>query len=143
MSADPLDLARTFLVEAVYRSRNSQGLSSVFAEKSNCGLGEGPVSNLDLSEKAQAIFEELWPGEIEEDQLDQIRAKTRAWVERSDALDRDRNHFLKAFRQANGFDRTAYTAEQLAEYEAGLEGVNSTADLELSEAASALLETSA
>jgi len=143
MSADPLDLARTFLVEAVYRSRNSQGLSSVFAEKSNCGLGEGPVSNLDLSEKAQAIFEELWPGEIEEDQLDQIRAKTRAWVERSDALDRDRNHFLKAFRQANGFDRTAYTAEQLAEYEAGLEGVNSTADMELSEAASALLETSA
>ena len=143
MSADPLDLARTFLVEAVYRSRNSQGLSSVFAEKSNCGLGEGPVSNLDLSEKARAIFEELWPGDIEEVQLNQIRAKTRAWVERSDALDRDRNHFLKAFRQANGFDRTAYTAEQLAEYEAGLEGVNSTADMELSEAASALLETSA
>ena len=143
MSADRHDLARTFLEEAVYRSRNSQGLSSVFADKSNCGLGEGPVSNLDLSEKARAIFEELWPGEIEEDQLDQIRAKTRAWVERSDALDRDRNHFLKAFRQANGFDRTAYTAEQLAEYEAGLEGVNSTADLELSEAASALLETSA
>ena len=36
-----------------------------------------------------------------------------------------------------------FNVAQLAEYEAGLEGVNSTADLELSEAASALLETSA
>jgi hypothetical protein len=143
MSADPLDLARTFLVEAVYRSRNSQGLSSVFAEESNCGLGEGPVSNLDLSDKAQAIFKELWPGDMGEAQLDAIRATTRAWVERSDSLDRDRNHFLKAFRKANGFDRTSYTTEQLTEYEAGLEGVNSTVDAALSEAATVLLETSA
>jgi len=143
MSADRLELARTFLVEAVYRSRNSQGLSSVFAEKSNCGLGEGPVSNLDLSDKAQALFVKLWPGDMEPSQLDAIRATTREWVERSDSLDRDRNHFLKAFRKANGFDRTSYTAEQLAEYEAGLEDVNSTLDAALSEAAAALLEASA
>ncbi|MCH2105070.1 MAG: hypothetical protein MK291_00345 [Planctomycetes bacterium] len=143
MSADRLDLARAFLVEAVYRSRNSQGLSSVFEGKSNCGLGEGPVANLDLSEKAQGIFEELWPGEMQQATLDEIRATTRAWVERSDALDRDRNHFLKAFRHANGFDRSAYTPEQLAEYEAGLEAVNSTVDAALSETATALLETSA
>ena len=143
MSADHLDLARAFLLEAVYRSRNSQGLSSVFEGKSNCGLGEGPVSNLDLSEKAKAIFVELWPGEVAEAHLDAIRATTRAWVERSDSLDRDRNHFLKAFRQAHGFDRTAYTAEQLSDYEAGLEDVNSTVDAALSEAAATLLETNA
>ena len=143
MSADRHDLARTFLLEAVYHSRNSQGLSSVFAGKSNCGLGEGPVTGLDLSDKAQAAFTKLWPGDMEEAHLDAIRATTRAWVERSDALDRDRNHFLKAFRQANGFDRTAYTTEQLAEYEAGLEDVNSTVDAALSEAAEALLEASA
>ena len=143
MSVARHDLGRAFLTEAVYRSRNSQGLDSTFAGKSNCGLGEGPVSNLDLSEKAQAIFAELWPGDIGEAHLEAIRTTTRAWVERSDALDRDRNHFLKAFRQTNGFDRTAYTTEQLAEYEAGLEDVNSTADAALSEAAEALLETSA
>ena len=143
MSAARHDLARSFLSEAVYRSRNSQGLGSVFAGKSNCGLGEGPVTNLDLSLKAQALFEELWGEATSEDHLDEIRATTRAWVERSDALDRDRNHFLKAFRKANGFDRSSYTTEQLSEYELGLEEVNSTVDAALSEAASALLETSA
>ena len=142
MSAARQDLARAFLVEAVYRSRNSQGLDSVIAGKSNCGLGEGPVTNLDLSEKAQALFEKLWAEAPDQAHLDAIRATTRAWVERCDALDRDRNHFLKAFRQANGFDRTAYTTEQLADYELGLEDVNSTADAALAEAAEALLSAS-
>ena len=143
MSAARHDLACAFLVEAVYRSRNSQGLDSVFAGKSNCGLGEGPVANLDLSEKAQALFDELWPELSDESLLNAIRATTRAWIERCDALDRDRNHFLKAFRQANGFDRTAYSTEQLAEFESGLEDVNSSADAALAEAAEALVATSA
>jgi len=142
MSADRIELARAFLLEAVYRSRNSQGLNSVFEGKSNCGLGEGPVANLDLSEKARGIYDELWPGEMQQATLDEIRATTRAWVERSDALDRDRNHFMKAFRHANGFDRNAYNSEQLAEYEAGLAAVNSTVDAELTEAAAALLSAS-
>jgi hypothetical protein len=139
MSATRHDLARSFLTEAVYRSRNSQGLGSVFAGKTNCGLGEGPVANLDLSEKAQALFEELWAEAPTQEQLDAIRATTRAWVERCDALDRDRNHFLRDFRQANGFDRTAYTPEQTTAYESGLDNVNSDADDELSDAARALL----
>ncbi len=141
MSAARHDLARAFLVEAVYRSRNSQGLESVFAGKSNCGLGEGPVANLDLSEKARSLFDELWPEAPDQVHLDAIRVTTRGWVERCDALDRDRNHFLRDFRQANGFDRSAYTTEQLVEYESGLEDVNSSADAALSETAEALLTT--
>ena len=143
MSAARHDLACAFLVEAVYRSRNSQGLDSVFAGKSNCGLGEGPVANLDLSEKAQSLFDELWPEPPDQTRLDVIRATTLAWVERCDALDRDRNHFLRDFRQANGFDRSAYTTEQLTEYELGIEDVNSSADVALAEAAEAILATGA
>ena len=139
MSAARHDLARSFLMEAVYRSRNSQGLGSVFAGKTNCGLGEGPVANLDLTERAQALFDELWTEPLTQAQLDEIRAKTRAWIERSDALDRDRNHFLRDFRQANGFDRTVYTEEQTTAYESGLEKVNSGADEALGEAAKSLL----
>ena len=139
MSATRHDLARSFLMEAVYRSRNSQGLGSVFAGKTNCGLGEGPVANLDLTERAQALFDELWTEPLTQAQLDEIRAKTRAWIERSDALDRDRNHFLRDFRQANGFDRTVYTEEQTTAYESGLEKVNSGADEALGEAATSLL----
>ena len=41
-----------------------------------------------------------------------------------DALDRKRNHFLKAFRGKHGFDRTRYDAERLSEYERGLARVN-------------------
>ena len=70
MSAARHDLARAFLVEAVYRSRNSQGLDSALAGKSNCGLGEGPVANLDLSEKAQSLFDELWPETPDQAHLD-------------------------------------------------------------------------
>ena len=139
MSATRHDLARSFLMEAVYRSRNSQGLGSIFAGKTNCGLGEGPVANLDLTEKAQALFNELWAETPAQEQFDAIRATTRDWVERNDALDRDRNHFLRDFRQANGFDRTDYTPEQTTAYESGLDSVNSGADDELSEAARALL----
>ena len=139
MSAARHDLARSFLMEAVYRSRNSQGLGSVFAGKTNCGLGEGPVANLDLTERAQALFDELWTEPLTQAHLDEIRAKTRAWIERSDALDRDRNHFLRDFRQANGFDRTVYTEEQTTAYESGLEKVNSGADEARGEAAKSLL----
>jgi hypothetical protein len=52
----------------------------------------------------------------------------RGWVEKQDALDRKRNHFLKAFRGQHGFDRTRYTSEQSAEFEAGLARVNDEED---------------
>jgi hypothetical protein len=53
-----------------------------------------------------------------------------AWVERQDAIDRKRNHFLKAFRSRHGFDRARYAPEVLGEWEAGLAGINAEEDLE-------------
>jgi hypothetical protein len=53
-----------------------------------------------------------------------IQAVLADWVRRQDALDRKRNHFLKDFRHAHGFDRTRYTAEQRAEFESGIEHIN-------------------
>ena len=85
------------------------------------------------------LFEKLWPNTPDESLLDTIRATTRAWIERCDALDRDRNHFLRDFRQTNGFDRSAYTPDQLAAYDAGLEDVNANASTALTEAAANLL----
>ena len=46
-----------------------------------------------------------------------------AWIVAQDALDRDRNHYLKAFRHAHGFDRRAWDNERLTEYEAGLAAI--------------------
>lgn len=71
--------------------------------------------------------------------LTHLREVMRAWIERQDQLDRDRNHFLKAFRQRHGFDRRAYSGEQLAEYDSGLAAINARADAERREHASRLL----
>jgi len=61
------------------------------------------------------------------------------WVRRQDALDRRRNHFLKDFRHAHGFDRTRYTAEQRAEFESGLERINAEENEKRAQAAEELL----
>jgi hypothetical protein len=63
----------------------------------------------------------------------------REWVERQDVLDRERNHFMKAFRQRHGFDRTKYTAELLAQFEQGLERVNAQVAAERRAVAAKLL----
>ena len=64
----------------------------------------------------------------------------RAWIEAQDALDRKRNHFLKAFRNEHGFDRTKYDAAELAEFESGLARINDEENRERRSAASKLLE---
>jgi hypothetical protein len=46
---------------------------------------------------------------------------------------------MKAFRHQHGFDRKAYTDEQLAEWEAGLAEVNGRCNAERELAARALL----
>ena len=61
------------------------------------------------------------------------------WIQRQDALDRKRNHFLRDFRGANGFDRNAYAPDVMAAYEAGLEAVNAEVREGLRAAADALL----
>jgi hypothetical protein len=61
------------------------------------------------------------------------------WVERADQLDRDRNHFLKAFRTKHGFDRRAYDTELAAQFERGLAEVNARVEDERRAAAHELV----
>ncbi len=136
-------LAVELLQEAVYRSRGEQAgaahLRARAAGMSNCGLGEKAAVVLDLTPRAEDVFAELFPTELTPAAIARLRAVLAAWVKRQDALDRRRNHFLKAFRQAHGFDRAAYRADDLAQFDAGLERINSESAEERASAANDLL----
>ena len=93
---------------------------------------------LDLTPRAQELFVAL--GASEDVDLTAVRDRTRSWVERQDALDRKRNHFLKAFRGEHGADRRQYSGEVRGAYEAGLERINAQVAEEHSAAARSLLE---
>jgi len=115
-----LQLAEAFLQEAVFRSRAAQAAGTALAQLASdkqrqCGLGAEAAIELDLSARAAALARELWPEGIGAERSAFLRAALAEWVERQDALDRERNHLLKAFRHAHGFDRRAYSAERLAE----------------------------
>ncbi len=129
MDSRRTELAEAFLREAVYRSRASQAaVSSLLAPKpgvsGNCGLGEKAAIELDLGDRGLELFRELWRDELAPTAFDRVREVMRGWIERQDALDRKRNHFLKDFRGKHGFDRTTYGAEELASYDAGLARIN-------------------
>jgi len=125
-------LAEEFLRQAVYRSRAAQAFTTAVekgratqALDGNCGLGQRAAIVLDLDERGRELFERLWS---EHADLDHVHGVMKSWIERQDALDRKRNHFLKAFRGEHGFDRTRYTAEQTAAFDAGLARVNEEED---------------
>jgi len=141
--------AEAFLQEAVYQSRARQAARGGLAQPSgaggssgstNCGLGREAAVELGLSDRGAVLFRVLWPAGCDADAVQRIEAVVAEWCVRQDQLDRDRNHFLKAFRQAHGFDRTQYTAEQTADYEAGLERINALADAERLDFARRLLQ---
>jgi hypothetical protein len=138
-------LAEGLLGEAVFQSRAKQAAAGAVQAAgrsggaAQCGLGREAAVELGLSERGGELFRELWPAAPSAGELERLRGVIAAWVARADQLDRDRNHFLKAFRQRHGFDRRAYSPEQLATYEAGLAEVNACANRELAEAARALL----
>lgn len=139
--------AEELLQEAVYASRAQQAAGvSLLSEhdrdgssSARCGLGRTPAIELGLSERGRAALEALWPGGPSEPRWTEIRAAIARWVERCDQLDRDRNHFLKAFRNKHGFDRRDYTPEQLEAYEQGLETINARVTAERDAAARELL----
>ena len=139
-SDDPsVALAESFLQEAVYRSRGDQaGATLMAAGDAPCGLGAKPSVVLDLSPRAEELFGALFAGR--EVDVDAIRARMGEWVRRQDALDRTRNHFLKDFRGAHGFDRRSYDDGTLEKFEAGLERINGEASAARRAAAEALLE---
>lgn len=135
--------AEAFLQEAVYRSRGAQAGAGLWAagdpSAANCGLGAKAAVDLDLTPRAQELFQILWPTGVDAAGVAHIRSVTAAWVEQQDQLDRDRNHFLKAFRHKHGFDRAEYTTEQAAAYRSGLDEVNARVDAERARAADQLL----
>lgn len=134
-------LAESFLQEAVYRSRGDQaGATLMAAGSAGCGLGEKPSVVLDLSPKAETIFEQLHGGSAGSPTLAPVAEIMAAWVRRQDALDRKRNHFLKDFRQAHGMDRRSYSDEALTRFEHGLDAVNAEVAEARRTAARSLLE---
>ena len=145
--AGRLERAMAFLQEAVYLSRQTQASSTGLAPASEgggqCGLGEKAAVALELSPRGEELFAELWPDGLDDAAVGRLHAAMTAWIERQDALDRKRNHFMKDFRHRHGFDRNAYDATQLADWDAGLAAVNGEVNARLRESATALLEAAA
>jgi len=145
-----LTTAEAWLAEAVYasRARQAAGVSLLRAAErdgsapTNCGLGRDAAVELAPTPRAAELAAALWPTPLTEGALRAVQDVAARWVERQDQLDRDRNHFLKAFRTRHGFDRNAYTPELLAQFEAGLAEVNARVDAERREAAESLLAAS-
>jgi hypothetical protein len=129
MSAARLELAEAFLREAVFRSRERQAasvaLASAKSKGGNCGLGEKPALDLDLSRRAKEIVLRLWPDGLEGTALEKTRKLLEDWVVEQDAIDRKRNHHMKTMRMKHGFERDAYPPGVAREFDAGLERVNS------------------
>lgn len=140
--ATRLALAQDFLREAVYASRAKQAAGAELARlarprvKGACGLGESAAVELELTTRGAEIYAILWPQGHGE--LRALSDAIERWVVEQDALDRDRNHYLKAFRHKHGFDRRAWSADLLAEYDAGLASIAAREDA-AREAAAALL----
>lgn len=145
-----LALAEALLQEAVYRSRGEQAGAAVWdpagrttppgaGGAARCGLGARAAIVLDLTPRAEELFAALSPTPPAQDTLPRIQAVLRAWIERQDAFDRRRNHFLKDFRQRHGFDRASYSDDERARFEAGLERVNGDASEARRSAAAQLL----
>ena len=140
-----LEAARAFLEEAVYRSRARQAASTALApfagssDARRCGLGEKAALELDLGPRGAELFEELWPAGLPDATLARVRAAMAAWIARQDALDRKRNHFLRDFRGAHGYDRAAYGPAEARAFEQGLAAVNAEVEAGLAAAAAALV----
>ena len=124
-----LELAESFLQEAVYRSRERQAAGVELRRGAkpgagNCGLGEKAAIEVDLSARGKELAHELWPAGVEGERLEEVRRVVADWIVEQDSLDRKRNHYLRDFRGKHGLDRTKYSAEITSAYEAGLAQVN-------------------
>lgn len=122
-------LAEELLREGVFRSRERQSaVQALTSGSASCGLGEKAEVVLDLSPRGRELFDELFSAGLDERSTERFRATMSGWIEEQDALDRKRNHFLKAFRGRHGFDRTTYGPDVVAEYDAGLAKIASEED---------------
>jgi len=124
-----LELAESFLQEAVFRSRERQAAGVELRRggnptAGNCGLGEKAAIDLDLSARGKELADQLWPAGLEGARLESLKTTVAEWIVEQDALDRKRNHFLRDFRGKHGFDRTKYGAEVVRAFDEGLARVN-------------------
>ncbi len=138
-------LAERLLDEVVFASRARQtALNSIAGGDASCGLGARAEFERRFGTRASALCAELWPECAATEGADPASNPERdaalaAWVRRQDGLDRERNHFLKAFRGEHGFDRANYSLTVLAGYEEGLAAVNQKHTTERRRAAEGLL----
>ena len=148
MSDERTQLAEKLLQEAVYKARGRQaagvGLSGgrldAPSEPGGCGLGEKPSSGLELTPEGEELVRELFGPGLAPTQSARLRDVLTSWVARQDALDRKRNHFLRDFRRAHGFDRRAYSAEEAQAFEDGLARINADVEEQRRVTAAKLLE---
>jgi hypothetical protein len=138
-------LAQELLREAVFqaRARQAAGIGIAGGEPEDtggCGLGPEPAVEIELSTRGRELLKELWLRPLAPTEVAHIQRSIQGWIERQDALDRKRNHYLRDFRQAHGFDRRLYTPEIARSFEEGLERINSEVEERLQEAARELLE---
>ena len=141
MNDDKIQKAMAYLQEAVYQSRDRQAMAAPLSASEapgSCGLGERAVVELRLSSRGSELFAELW-GDDESTDLEHIREVTSAWVREQDGYDRDRNHFMKAFRNKHGFDRSTYEPDVMTAWDEGLAEINAKVNTELEAAAKRLL----
>lgn len=120
------DLARRFLQETVFASRQATHAYSPDGAQ-GCGLGARPAIPPDFNARQGELLTGMLEAAAKSSEavsFDDVRACCADWIKVQDGLDRKRNHFLKDFRQANGFDRKAYSAEVEAAFKAGLDDVN-------------------
>ena len=123
--APSVELAESFLQEAVFRSRERQTATVELRRGSakpgagNCGLGESIELVQELSTRGKDLFARMWPAGLDEARMAKVGELLADWISEQDKLDRKRNHFIKAFRLEHGFDRTKYSGELSRAFEAG------------------------
>ena len=134
---DPrLEDAQDLLRDAVFQARAAQAAGVSLGGRAldepagpgNCGLGETPGLGAALSERGRELLSKLAPGGLDPAVEGSLGSALQAWVDRQDAQDRKRNHYLRDFRQRHGFDRRAYDAAQTRAFEDGLAGINAEED---------------
>ncbi len=137
-------LVREFLKQVLYKSREALHQRSPFSVSSggSCGLGENPPFLEALGPEWGRFLAGLFPPDGPDDGDGALSSLLQSWLKDSDALDRDRNHFLKRFRQAHGLDRRRYDAATEKAFAEGLERLKARQDALLGSYAQKLLELS-
>ena len=127
-----LEAAQVLLSEAVYRSRAKQAASGGLGGTDltgevgpgSCGLGQSALVELEASDRGRSALATLFPRASSGVPSDALARLLTRWVERQDALDRKRNHFLRDFRDQHGYDRRRYNPEQRVAFETGVDAIN-------------------